>query len=619
MKAAPGSEMRPIHDEETNWKARPDWSPDGRRIVYSSYLGGQWHRLWLMTGDGGDVLPITYGEFDATSPRWSRDGRRIAYISNQDGNTSLCIIEIPGGGRQRVEAKERVHLGPTGRLKIAVVDAKSGRPMPARLSVTGPDGRSYAPDDAWRQADDSFDRQERPFEYSYFHTPGSSEVVVPAGSIVVEAIRGLERGVVTRRFSVAPGAVIPVRIALERIADLPSRGWWSGDLHVHMNYGGAYHNTQHHLALQAAAEDLAVIENLVVNKEQRVPDIASFPDRPAPQWTEGALIVTGQEYHTSYWGHAAILGPRDHFLLPPYAAYVNTAAASLFPNNPAVFDGAHAQGALTGYVHPFESEPDPSNTDVPLTNDLPVGAALGKIDYLEVVGFSDHVATSGVWYRLLDCGFRLPAGAGTDAMANYASLRGPVGLNRVYVKTGARPGHAAWLAGIRAGRTFVTNGPLLEFTLGGKQAGDTLRLPAAAAAVRLTASLRSFVPVDHFQVIGNGKVVADLPLTDRRTAASITRAIPITASGWYVLRAYADGPAHPVMDIYPYATTSPIYVSVAGAPVGSPEDARYFVAWIDRLEKAARAHRGWNNATEKEAVLDDIARARAVYEKLITP
>src|SRR5207249_4552519 len=102
---------------------------------------------------------------------------------------------------------------------------------------------------------------------------------------------------------------------------------------------------------------------------------------------------------------------------------------------------------------------------------------------------------------------------------------------------------------IRAGRTFVTNGPLLEFTLGGKQAGDTLRLPAAAAAVRLTASLWSFVPVDHFQVIGNGKVVADLPLTDRRTAASSTRAIPSTASG-------LPEPDHALPAVYGFAAAS---------------------------------------------------------------
>jgi len=56
------------------------------------------------------------------------------------------------------------------------------------------------------------------------------------------------------------------------------------------------------------------------------------------------------------------------------------------------------------------------------------------VDYYEAVGFSDHLSTAAVWYRLLDCALRLPAGAGIDAMATYASLRGPVGMNRIYVK-----------------------------------------------------------------------------------------------------------------------------------------------------------------------------------------
>jgi len=358
---------------------------------------------------------------------------------------------------------------------------------------------------------------------------------------------------------------------------------------------------------------LAVIENLVVNKEQRVPDIAYFPAGPAPSWNEGALVVHGQEYHTSLWGHTGILGPRDYFLMPAYAAYVNTAAASPFPNNPAVFDLAHAQRALTGYVHPFDTLPDPGKMQEPLTHDLPVAAALGKIDYFEVVGFSDHLVTSEVWYRLLNCGFRLPAGAGTDAMANYASLRGPVGVDRVYVKTGARPDHAAWLRGLRAGRTFATNGPLLEFSLGGKGIGDELRLPPGSHTVQARATLRSIVPIDSLQIIGNGRVVADLHLSGERTTATITHSIPITASGWYVLRAFAANPAHPILDIYPFGTTSPIYVTVGDGKVHSRDDAAYFLAWIDRLEKSAREHKGWNTAVEKEAVLSDFARAREVY------
>ena len=210
-----------------------------------------------------------------------------------------------------------------------------------------------------------------------------------------------------------------------------------------MNYGGAYHNTPSRLAFQARAEDLDLVENLIVNKEGRIPDIA-YPVGRDPASTAATIIVHDQEFHTSVWGHLGLLGLRDHVLLPGYAGYAGTAAASLAPTNAEVADLGRAEGAVIGYVHPFDSDPDPADTTKPLTAEFPVDVALGKVDYYEALGFvDDPMATAHVWYRMLNCGFRLPAGAGTDAMANFASLRGPVGMNRVYVHTGGAAQPAA--------------------------------------------------------------------------------------------------------------------------------------------------------------------------------
>src|SRR6266516_4804918 len=121
MTATPGAPMRELRYEETTWKARPDWSPDGKRVVYSSYLGRQWAQLWLMTSEGGDVFPLTYGEFDATAPRWSRDARHVAYISNESGNTALWVIDVPGARRRQIVPAERRYREPVGRLRILVV------------------------------------------------------------------------------------------------------------------------------------------------------------------------------------------------------------------------------------------------------------------------------------------------------------------------------------------------------------------------------------------------------------------------------------------------------------------------------------------------------------------
>jgi hypothetical protein len=91
--------------------------------------------------------------------------------------------------------------------------------------------------------------------------------------------------------------------------------------------------------------------------------------------------------------------------------------------------------------------------------------------------------------------------------------------------------------------------------------------------------------------------------------------IAVTRSGWYTVRARSRSARHPVLDSYhPFATTSPIYVIVGGAPIRSAEDAAYFLRWTERLDSVARASTDWNTPEERESVLDQIARARAVFE-----
>jgi TolB protein len=611
--AGRGTRMRQIHPEETTWKARPDWARDGRRVVYSSYLGRQWNQLWLMTADGGDPLQLTYGDFDATAPRWSPDGRRIAYISNEGGNTSLWIIRLPGGAREPVPIEHRVYRGAVGQVHLRVVDS-TGQEMPARVSITLPDGRSVVPDDAWRHADDAFDRAKRRYEYGYYHTSGSSVLTLPVGEAGLEVSSGPEHRVVRRSLAVAADSTTAVTVVLTRIDDPGSRGWTSGDLHVHMNYGGSYRATPQTLAFQARAEGLNLVENLIVNKETRVPDVSYFTGAPDPVSTDRFILAHDQEFHTSYWGHTGLLGLRRNLLLPDYAGYVNTAVASLYPDNADVSQLGREQGALFGYVHPFDEVPDPAQADVALTTALPVDAALGRLDYYEVMGFSDHLSSARVWYQLLNTGFRIPAGAGTDAMTNFASLRGPVGTTRVYVESGFPLDHRRWLAALKEGKTFVTNGPLLRFSTGQTGIGGELRL-RSRQRLEFRVSLRSNVPVDHLEIVRNGAIAATIPLGGDRTGIDTTIALTADRSGWYTLRAWSDKPAEPILDLYPFASTSPIYVLVGDAPIRSRADAEYFIAWIDRLNAAARVHEGWNTGDEKSSVLGHIIEARLEFVK----
>jgi hypothetical protein len=201
-------------------------------------------------------------------------------------------------------------------------------------------------------------------------------------------------------------------------------------------------------------------------------------------------------------------------------------------------------------------------------------------------------------------------------MANYASLRGPVGLTRVYASIpNDETGTSSWFSSLRQGRTFVTNGPLLGFTLGGKTAGEELRLPAGENKVKFTSWLRSFVPIDHFEVVCNGRVLRELKSDDDRQTADVKDTITISQTGWCVLRASSDRPEHPVLDDYVYATTSPVYVTVEGS-VPKPADAAFFISWIDRLVEATKANDHWNTASERVSILQMLEQARQVYVRL---
>ena len=633
LRSRPGGKMRPVHDEETTWKARPDWAPDGRRVVYASYDGRQWQQLWLMPSEAGDPLQLTYGEFDMTAPRWSADGRRIVCVSNEprpgragrlsDAGTHLVIVDVPGAAHD-VDLGTIVPFGPRGTLRLSIADG-GGAPMAARVSVQGEDGRFFAPDDTWRHADEAFVRVESRFEYGYFHAKGSATLSLAPGRYRVEVSRGPEFKVHRSDVTVTRGATLSHRASLARLKDMPASGWRSADLHVHMNYGGAYRNDPRRLAFQAEAEGLNLIENLIVNKEQRVPDISYFSPRPDPSSTPDVLIVHGQEFHTSYWGHTALIGLQKNLILPDYSSYTNTAVASPWPHNAAIFDLAHAQGALTGYVHPFDTRPDPYKMDEPLAYEMPVDAVLGKMDYFEVMGFSDHLITSEIWYRLLNCGLRIPAGAGTDAMANYASLRGPVGLVRVFVRTGPQFTHASFLAGLEAGRTFVTNAPLLDLGVRAKGAapgggagsfkgpGSEIRLAAGPHTLEARVDVRSPVALDHVEVVANGRIAGTVPLAGDRLSARGTVSVPVEESGWIVLRAWADEPTWPILDLYPFGSTSPVYVQVGDTEPRSPEDAAYFVKWVDRVIASARNRKEWNTDAERAEVMATLEAARKEF------
>jgi hypothetical protein len=146
--------------------------------------------------------------------------------------------------------------------------------------------------------------------------------------------------------------------------------------------------------------------------------------------------------------------------------------------------------------------------------------------------------------------------------------------------------------------------------------GSELRFETAQAAVPFAAKLRSIVPVDHLEVVCNGKVAQGLKLGGARDTSDVTGTVPVNESGWCLLRAWSEKAEYPVMDQYAYVTTSPIYVTVGGNRAYSKVDAEYFAAWIGRTMEITEKYPDWNSAEEKALVMGRLKKAREIYEGL---
>ena len=135
----------------------------------------------------------------------------------------------------------------------------------------------------------------------------------------------------------------------------------------------------------------------------------------------------------------------------------------------------------------------------------------------------------------------------------------------------------------------------------------------APGRVAYRIALRSPVAVDHLELVRNGQVVKSFRLSGDRRVLDAKGELEVDAGGWLLLRAWNDGADPQVLDIYPYATTSPIYLQLPGGLPPATGDAAYFAAWMERVLAEAGLREDYNSPREREETLTYLkARARPI-------
>ncbi len=581
------------------------WSADNQSLYVVSNVGGVHNDVWrvpLADPDKG-AAKLTFGQADEDRANGSPDGRWLLFSDNRMGPTALVARDLHSQQDALVSVARMEYQQETGGLTLSVFDADQRQPVAARVSIKQINGKHFAPyASLYRLQRDNL----------HFYCPGRSQCDLPAGRYQVKVARGPEYPVIRREVQIKAGESTSLVVDMERWTNQRARSWYSGENHIHANYGyGQWYNSPRTMLAQCAGEDLTVCNFMVANSEaDGVFDREYFRGSPDPLSTKETILYWNEEFRSTIWGHMTLLNLKQ-LVEPIFTGFEQTTHPHDHPTNADVADLTHDQDGHVNYTHPTSNPKDPYLSAYSAKS-LPLDVALGKVDSIDVMG-SNHVATLPLWYRLLNCGFRVPASAGTDCFLNRVRSRLP-GAARAYVHVDGVFNYERWIEGLQAGRSFVTNAPMLEFHVAEKMPGDTVKL-STPGKVQVVGRVTSQFPLDRVEIIYNGKVVGKAPIDGDGTDITLDDEIMIPRSGWIALRAggqpHIDQPEPTV-----FGHTSPVYVEVDGNPIDAREDAQYFVGWVDRLHTDIR-RRNRIPSRHTVHVESQIAAAREVFIKLL--
>jgi hypothetical protein len=403
-----------------------------------------------------------------------------------------------------------------GELRIEITDAATGQPIAARMHLYA--GRNPNPAATTK----------RPVklnipgsaEYGgHFYIDGKATLPLRMGAYTFELEAGPEYLTQSGQFEIERHADDTKQIEMKRVTDLAKEGWYGGDLDIRRN-----------------KKDLP-------------------------------LILRGEGLH--------------------YAPAAGVEAA-----------GAKRSKDAKDLPPQFEADGH-SIARTPYAWDLPIWLAEGKLEGIELV--NPHSLRNGVvdnekdgrprdksffpgprgngrwsetvYYHVLNCGFHIPPVAGSGSGYNDS----PVGTNRVYVYCGSEYSPEAWWEGLKAGRVFVTNGPLLRPMVEGRPPGYTFPIDSGRSlTLEIGLNLATSVPVEYLQIVKNGTAEAEVRLAEFKNRKGRLPPLHFDDSGWFLVRAVTSNPK-----LLQFATSGPYYVEKSGQRRISRASVNFFIDWID--------------------------------------
>ncbi len=589
--------------------------PDGSAAIYSAVeVNGKGdYELYRVSHDGSERQPITNTSRDEFNPVVSPDGKLIAHVSNHMGNLDLFTMPVGGGEKTHVRISGLKFRRPSGQVRVKVLD-EMGKPTPVRLYVEAADGKGYCP-----SGEQIFYYRLAPGEErkGFFIGSGDDTFVAPAGRLRLVALKGVEYRIADRSIDVSTDGTTEITITMERWTNWADRGWYTGENHFHANYNGSYYQRPNQSLAWLQAEDLNAANMIVANAQGAfVHDKEFFTGKVDALSTDRYKLFWGEEYRNSDpLGHMGFLNINK--LVPPfYTSVVGSDSSYDFPLNTMAAIKAREQGGLVTYMHPTRSPiADVFDTNLG-AKESPVTAALGALDSLDILPSGD--AAYAMWYTLLNAGLQIAPGAGTDTFTNWRGINRIPGGARQYVHVGSKMDWARWIERYREGRAFVTNGPLIEFTVNGQDMGEVIQASADSPyRARIAAEITARVPLARIEIVANGRVIETREVSSSEETVRVVTEAQVTKSTWFAVRVVGRPAMGIVDDHIPRAHSGPVYVHIGREPVLVKRDLEVLVRWVDRLWLYLEERDNFGPGDNRQKAKEMIDKARAHYaEKL---
>jgi putative membrane-bound dehydrogenase-like protein len=475
----------------------------------------------------------------------------------------------------------------TGELQIVVRDQKSGRPIPCRVNVVGPDGNFYEPQQnaltqysltgEWPKWPKAWGNRpgKAPFRYfgRFFYATGEATVRVPAGQVRVEAWKGFEYRPGSVTTIVPAGERRSVEVTLSHEASATQHGYYSGDPHIHIPRTSEQDDTTTFDLMEA--EDIHYASLLGYNEPAG--PYAGFMDKlDSPQRrgmgresirTRGDYhLLSGQEYRTGTYGHLNLF-LRDDIVFPGQSFNADN-----WPLYGEVGRDTQDQGGYAFYAHGGYAQA------------IYADFVQGNVNGVELLQFGVYRGIGLVdWYNILNIGYRFPCVGASD----YPACR-MLGDCRTFVELPEDRSFPAWLKGAAAGRSFVSTAPVLLLDVDGQKPGDIIRCDAGPVSVTARVRVKSVVaPVTNVQLIVNGAVVQAMSVAaeeGQHTRVEFETPLTITEPSWIAARAYSESPGG-AADAE--AHTNPVYVYLDGK---APYRRESLDAIVGEIDKQIAAH-----------------------------